>query len=151
MIGRLGRPVVDITARRFFLPCAITACSGRMLVRPADGGIDIHLPVDQPGRIRSGLQRRDEHGPHPGPLPTAKQPIDRLPWPVPRRQIPPRRTRPDPPADPIDQLPTRPHHRTTTSGHLRQQRLQYGPLLIGQISTTHTQIIISSGHTKINF
>jgi hypothetical protein len=151
MIGRLGRPIVGITTRRFFLPCAITACSGRVLMRPADGGIDVHLPVDQPGRIRSGLQGRDEHGPHPSPLPTAKQPINRLPWPVPRRQIPPRRTRADPPANPIDQLPPRPHHRTATPGHLRQQRLQHSPLLIGQISTTHTKIITGSSHMEINF
>jgi hypothetical protein len=43
-------------ARRFLLDLTVTAGACSVLMGPADRGVDVDLPRDQPGRIRSGLQ-----------------------------------------------------------------------------------------------
>ena len=72
---------------------------------PADRGVHADLPADPACRVRRGLQLG--HHPRPGavPLPAAEQPVNRLPPAITPWHIPPRRTRPRPPPDPVDQLP----------------------------------------------
>jgi hypothetical protein len=53
------------TARRFLLSCAVPAGTGRVLVSPADRGVDVGLPGDQSDRIGPRLQQRQQPGPHP--------------------------------------------------------------------------------------
>ena len=95
-----------------------------MLVRPRGCGIHGHVPGDQPGRIRPGLQGRQDLPPGPVPLPAAEQAIHRRPRPVGRRHVPPRRTSPHPPPDPVNELPFRPFRRAPRLPATRQQRLQ---------------------------
>jgi hypothetical protein len=42
--------------RRLLLSLSMTAGARGVLMGPADRGVDVDLPRDQPGRIRSGLQ-----------------------------------------------------------------------------------------------
>ena len=101
--------------------------AGRRLVRPRNRGIHAHIPGDQPSHIRPARQRG--HDPPPGaiPLPSAEQPIHRLPRTVPARDIPPRRTGADPPPDPSISCCFA--HLTGRPGFFpRQQRLQHHPL-----------------------
>src|SRR6185369_3476556 len=61
----------------------------------------------------------------------------RLPRPIQRRHVPPRRTHPDPPPNPVNQLPLAPLRRTTRPAqprqHRRQHRLQRRPLHVSQV------------------
>lgn len=81
----------------------------------------------------SGEQPGQHRRPHPGILPPPKQPVHRLPRPVPGRDVPPRRSGADPPPDPIDELVFRPLRRSARLLTPRQQRLQQRPLHVGQI------------------
>lgn len=54
----VGRLELAHTTRRFLLQIAVDADTCRVLVGPADCGIDTDVPNDQPGSIRPGLQRR---------------------------------------------------------------------------------------------
>lgn len=48
---------LDASAPGWLLLCvAVTARPSRVLMGPADGGIHIDLPADQPGRVRSGCK-----------------------------------------------------------------------------------------------
>ncbi|GAA4053687.1 hypothetical protein GCM10022214_00250 [Actinomadura miaoliensis] len=78
-------------------------------------------------------QAGDDPRPHSRPLPAAEQSVHRLPGAVALRYVPPRRTGPHPPPDPIDELPFRPLRRPTRLSGDWQQRLQPRPLLIGQV------------------
>src|SRR5690606_25861745 len=66
------------------------------------------------------------------PLPATKQPVDGLPRSVAGRHIPPRGTHPQPPPDPIDELPPAPLRRPALA-RSGQQRLQHRPLHVGQV------------------
>ena len=70
-------------------------------------------------------------------LPAAKQPVHGLPGPIAGRHVPPRRPGPGPPADPVDQLAFAPGGWPAGLDALGQQRLQPGPLLVGQVSSSH--------------
>lgn len=119
------------SARRFLLHSTALAGTGSMPVCPADGGVDIDLPEDQPGRISPRLQQREQPGPHTPTLPSPEQSIHRLPRSVLKRQVPPRNSGPNPPPHTVYQPPTaRP---PATYAHRRQQRLQHRPLLISSI------------------
>ncbi|MFD5164493.1 hypothetical protein ACFWMJ_41785 [Streptomyces hawaiiensis] len=50
--------------------------TGGVLVGPADGEVDVHVPGDQALRIRLGLEPGDDPGPGVIPLPVAEQVID---------------------------------------------------------------------------
>lgn len=97
----------DDPAGWLLLGMPIPAGAGRVLVSPADRGVDIRLPRDQPAGIGPGLQPAQYCCPDTGALPATEQPVDRLPRPVLTRQVPPWGTSPYPPADPIDQPPER--------------------------------------------
>jgi hypothetical protein len=69
---------------------------------------------------------------------TPEQAVDGLPTPVPLWYVPPRRAGPDPPPDPVDQLPPAPLRRTATAARplaRRQQRLQHRPLPVAQVAS----------------
>ena len=137
------------SAWRFLLHSTAPAGTGSMLVCPADGGVDIDLPEDQPGRISPRLQQRQQPGPHTPTLPSPEQSIHRLPRSVLERQVPPRNSGPNPPPHTVYQPPTaRP---PATYAHRRQQRLQHRPLLIREIPSPHILIISMQGvHRKPN-
>ncbi|GAA5615702.1 hypothetical protein Spla01_06919 [Streptomyces platensis] len=75
MVFRFGAHL----AWRFLLHSTAPAGTGSMLVCPADGGVDIGLPEDQPGRISPRLQQRQQPGPHTPTLPSPEQSVHRLP------------------------------------------------------------------------
>ncbi|CAM5689208.1 hypothetical protein STENM36S_04939 [Streptomyces tendae] len=126
-------------ARWLVLGMAVTAGARSVLMGPPDRGIDVDLPRDQPGRVRPDLQSGQQFGPGAIPLPAAEESVDRLPWSVLLRQIPPRSPRPHPPPDPIDQPP--PTQRRPAQHRNRQQRLQHRPLFVREIPSPHTEII----------
>jgi hypothetical protein len=109
------------------------ACPGRVLVRPRHRGVHRHVPGDQPGRIGAALQGGEDLPPGAAPLPAAEQAVDRLPRPVRRRHVPPRRARPGPPPDPVDELPFHTFRRAARLLAARQQRLQHRPLRVRQV------------------
>jgi len=98
-----------------------------------DSRVDADIPGDQPGRVGQSLQPGQDHRPHPGPLPTAEQPIDRQPRPIYRRHVMPRCASTHLPADPIDELPSGPRRRAARLLPDQQERLQHRPLRVGQI------------------
>jgi len=108
-------------------------CPGRMLMRPHHGGIHTDIPADQPGGIRPHRQTGHDGHPGPTPLPAPEQPADRRPGPVNRRHIPPGRTGPHLPPDPVDELALRPLRRAACLRAGWQQRLQHRPLRIRQV------------------
>src|SRR4029453_17700981 len=57
--------------------------------------------------------------------------------PVAGRGVPPRRTRPGAPADPVDQLAFAPGGWPARLLALGEQRRQPGPLLVGEVSSSH--------------
>jgi hypothetical protein len=133
MVGRLdGNP-----AGRLFLGDPPFRRSGGVLVSPAEGRVDTHVPGDQALRVRLGLESGDDLGPGAIPLPAPDQVIDPIPRPVPFWHIPPWGTGPGPPPYAVYQLPPRPQRRTARLDALRQQRLQPDPLAIRQITTFH--------------
>ena len=109
-----------------------------MLVSTHHRGVDLRVPVD----ILLGLSQGDDPLLEPRPRtilgPPPKPQMRGTPRPVPLRHVPPRRTGPLDPADPVDHLTVIPPP-TTTSALLRQQRLQNRPLPVGQIETRHDQ------------
>lgn len=107
--------------------------SSGVLVRAGDRGVDTDIPGDLPGRVRERLQPSQDRRPDPGPLPTTKQPVDRLPRPIDRRHITPGRASTHPPPDPVDKLPSAPPRRATWPLPDRQQRFQYRPLRVSQV------------------
>jgi hypothetical protein len=133
MIGRLLLTVWPVIARWFQLPVTIPAGAGRVLMRPSDRGIHTDIPGDQPGRVRPGLQPGHHPPPHTAPLPAAEQAVHRLPGPVTRWHVPPRRPDPHPPPDPVNELPLTPFRRPAWLAPTRQQRLQLRPLPVGQV------------------
>ncbi|TCO55670.1 hypothetical protein EV192_10792 [Actinocrispum wychmicini] len=76
VISRFG--LADPTRRLLLVPTIGPRTRG-MLMRPIDRGIHTHIPDDQPSRIGLRLQPGDDQHPHPGSLPTPKQPIHGLP------------------------------------------------------------------------
>ncbi|GAA5192026.1 hypothetical protein GCM10023322_50720 [Rugosimonospora acidiphila] len=95
-------------AWRFALQVSTSADAGRVLVRPNDRGVHAHVPCDQPVGVRADLQPEHYRAPDSGSLPPPEQAVDRLPWPVQCGNVPPRRTDPDPPPNPVNQLSFRP-------------------------------------------
>ncbi len=61
---------------------------GRVLMRPGDRGVRAHIPGDQPGRVRDGLQPGQDPHPSSVTLPAPEQAVHRLPGPVPRWRVP---------------------------------------------------------------
>lgn len=57
-------------------------CPGGVLVGPADGGVDIHVPGDQALRVRLSLELSDDPGPRAIALPAPEQVVDPFPGPV---------------------------------------------------------------------
>jgi hypothetical protein len=106
-----------------------------------DGGVDADVPGDQPSRVRLGLQTGEDLLPGAVALPAAEQPVDGLPRSVPCGHIAPRRARAGPPADPVDQLSLAPPGWPARLLALGQQRLQPGPLLVGEVSSSHSRSI----------
>ena len=118
--------------------CRSPLCGpGGVLMGAGDGGVDADVPGDQPLGVRLGLQAGEDALPGAVALPAAKQPIDGLPGPVAGGHIPPRRPGPGPPADPVDQLAFAPGGWPARLDALGQQRRQPGPLLVGEVSTSH--------------
>lgn len=62
----VGRFWLAHSARRLFPLGAVGVCARRVLVGPVDGGVRAHVPGDQTGRVGPGLQRGQDHRPHPG-------------------------------------------------------------------------------------
>jgi hypothetical protein len=104
---------------------------------PAGRGIHTHIPGDQPSGLRAGLQTV--------PLPAPEQSVHRLPRPIRRRDIPPGRTDPDPPADPVDQLPFGPLGWASGSPAEGQQRFQRRPLRVGQVRPPRHRQVLKRG------
>lgn len=128
-----GRPVLHRPHRAARLAGPPFTSTGRVLMRPRDGGIHTDIPGDQTSRVRAFLQAGQDPPPGSVSLPPPEQPIDRLPGPISCRHVPPRRTDPHPPADAIDQPASGPFRRTTWPLRPRQQRLQHRPLRVTQI------------------
>jgi hypothetical protein len=120
MVARLGGAV---PAGRLLLRGAVLPGSGGVLVRPRSSRVDGNIPGHVPGRVCHGLQRGQQPPPGAVPLPAAEQAIDRLPGAVLRRDVPPRGTDPDPPADPVDEPPPAPLWRPAYAhpGHLSER------------------------------
>ena len=97
------QPLGHRPAGRLGLQITAPAGPGRVLVRPGDGGVHGHIPGDQPLRIGPALQPGQDLAPGAVALPAAEQAIHRLPRPVGRRHIAPRRASPHPPPDPVNQ------------------------------------------------
>lgn len=131
------------SARRFLLALPVAPGTGSMLMGTTDRGVDVHLPSDQPGRVSPGLQTCEHLCPHTTALPASEKPIEGLPRPVFRWNVPPRCPSPHPPANPIDQLSSMP--RWPAQHRNRQQRLQHRPLAIRKIPSPHTEIITAQG------
>lgn len=70
---------------------------GRVLVGPADGGVDVHVPDVQALRVCLGLEPGDDPGPDAVPVPASEQVIHPVPGPVAFRHIAPGSTGPGPP------------------------------------------------------
>jgi hypothetical protein len=126
--GLAARSVADST-RRFLLLVRPGAGLGGVLLRPGNRGVHAHLPADQPHRIGPCPQGGNDPLPHPGPLPAAEQGVHRLPGAIAVRHIPPRRTHPHPPPDPINELPFRPLRRPT---RLRGHEVSGSEVLLGR-------------------
>src|SRR5215203_4770488 len=108
-----------------------------VLVSAHHGGVDADLPGDQPARVRLGLQGGEDPPPGAVALPAPKQPVHHLPRAIAGGHVPPWPAGPGPPADPVDQLPLAPRRWPARLLALGQQRLQPGPLLVGQVSSSH--------------
>jgi hypothetical protein len=132
--GRAARCRVRLVLRAGAPP--IAGARG-VLMGPDHRGIDADLPDDQPLGVGLGLQVGEDLLPGAVALPAAKQPIHRLPRPVAGGGVPPRLPGPGPPADPIDQLALAPGGWPAGLLTPRQQRLQPGPLLVGQVPSSH--------------
>jgi hypothetical protein len=109
---------------------------GRVLMGAHGRGVDAdERPVDLSDRVAVLLDMGQK--PRPGAVrrPAAEPFIHRFPGPVSLREIPPGRPGRQLPQNPVHHLPAvpdRPAHPRS-----RQQRLQNGPGLIGQLMTTH--------------
>ena len=119
-------------AGRLGLQITAPAGPGGVLVRPGDGGVHAHIPGDQPLRIRPALQPGQDLAPGAVALPAAEQAIHRLPRPVGRRHIAPRRPGPHPPPDPVNQRALR-VLRGAAPVPAGQQRPQRRPLRVRQV------------------
>ena len=146
MIGRLSAH----PTRRLALRSTILAGTSSVLMSPAHRRVHAHLPADPAHGIGRCLGAGDHLHPSAIPLPAPEQPINGLPRPITGRHIPPRRPRPHPPADPVNQLPA-PQSRPATPRRVRQHPLQSSPLLIGQITPAHSKIISAQRHPETNF
>lgn len=71
----------------------------------------------------------------PAPLPGSEQPVCRLPRPIPLGHVPPWRSYPCSPTDPVDELPFHPFRWAPGPLTNRHQRLDRRPLIIGEIRT----------------
>src|SRR3954452_8939266 len=106
-----------------------------MMMRPHARGIDRHHPL-RIIAVATALQTPQR--PLPGPItrPRPMPAIHGLPRAIGGRQVTPWRTRPGPPQDRVHHSPVRGPRTTLTASALhRKERLQLGPLLIGQIMT----------------
>src|SRR5256886_3494606 len=121
------------TTGRFPLVIWLPPSARGVLMSPGDRGVHRHIPGNQTGSVGSGLQPGHDPRPDPGPLPAPKQAVDRLPRAVAVWYIPPRRTDPHPPPDPIDELPLAPLRRPTRLLRLGKQRFQPRPRSVGQV------------------
>ena len=101
MIGRLSAH----PTRRLALRSTILAGTSSVLMSPAHRRVHAHLPADPAHGIGRCLGAGDHLHPSAIPLPAPEQPVNGLPRPITGRHIPPRRPRPHPPADPVNQLP----------------------------------------------
>lgn len=137
------------TAWRFLLGLPIAAGARGVLVGPADRGVDVDLPRDQPSRVRPGLPSGQQFRPGAVALPAAEKSVDRLPRPVVRREISPRSTSPHAPLNTVDQIPSA--RRRSTQHRNRQQRLQYRPLHVRKIPSPHTKIITTRDEEQAGF
>lgn len=132
-------PARDRRARdRRRCPAALSADppfarTGSMLMRPRHRRVHTDIPGNPAFRIGKRLQHRQNPRPHPRALPPPEQPIHRLPRPITRRHVPPRRAHAHTPPNPVDELPFRPLRRTPGLRTHRQQGLDQRPLLVGQI------------------
>lgn len=125
VVGRFG----VAAAGRFSLESPFFfSGAGGMLVCAGDGGVDADVPGDQPVGVGPGLELVEDSLPGPIALPAPEQPIDGFPRAVPDRHVPPRRTRPCPSPNAVNQLPLGPDWRPSRLLPHRQHRLQPGPL-----------------------
>lgn len=125
-------------------------------MRPHDGRVHRHHPVDPPLGVLAGLHRGQQPLPRSVFRPAAMLFIDRHPMTEPLGKIPPRHPGAGPVEHPVDHLavivPPAATHTTD-----RQERPQQLPLLIRQITTTHTPSVNnhtpavsrSTGHRRI--
>jgi len=103
---------------------------------PGHGGVDGEGPLDVADSVVLDLHRLQQPRPGAVLIPAFPPLITGLPGPVPLWNIPPRRTRPQPPQDPVHHLPMIPPPTPPPVGH-RQQRLNRRPRSLGQLTTTH--------------
>lgn len=88
------------------------AGAGGMLMGATDHRVHADGPRNPASCVTFGLQRRRDLAPRPVALP-AEEVVDGRPGCVFGRDVTPRRTDPDPPPDPVDELPFLPLRRTT--------------------------------------
>src|SRR5512133_4023395 len=110
-----------------------------MLMRPGHRGVHADLPGDQPLGIRLGLQGGEDPLPGAVALPAPTQSVHRLPGPVAGGGVPPWRAGAGAPADPVDELAFAPGGWPAGLLAPGQQRFQSGPLLVGQVSSSHAR------------
>jgi hypothetical protein len=102
----------------------LLARPGGVLVGSGNRGLDADVPGDQVGGVGAGLQPDQDLSSGAVVLPAAVQAVDRLPWPVAHRHVPPGGTDPGPPPDPVDELPFGPLRRAAWLLAGGQQRFQ---------------------------
>ena len=116
--------------------------SGSMLVGADHAGVDLGVPVQLPSPIRLGAQRGLDPAPGPIALPARKPLVDRLPGPIPLRQVSPGHPGADPEQDAVEDLAVVPPPPTPLRGHRWQQRGQPRPLRIGDLkSSVHGRLL----------
>jgi len=104
-------------------------------MRPDHRRVDPHRPLPALVAVTPRPQPVQDLLPRAITRPATMPRVHRLPVPVERRQIPPRRPRPGPPQHPVHHRPVIGPPPTPTRRPIRQQRLQTLPLSVGQIMT----------------
>lgn len=100
-----------------------------MLVNPGDRGVHRHRPVQLTGPVTGPLDRGEDLRPGPILRPVREPTVDRVPVPEPLGDVPPRRTRAEPPHDPL-QRAAHIQDRAADAPPHREQRCEHRPRLV---------------------
>jgi len=115
-----------------------------MLMSPVDSGVHRNRPLNAADRILTDLDMFQQSGPRAVGFPPGEPLIDRLPRPIPLRQITPRSPCPQAPQHPVDHLPVIPPGPPSTIQRW-QQRSDPLPRRIRQLTTTSHKINYPGG------